>query len=40
MRQIGLLNDGRIGMVGTIAAYNTVYERWAIFALNLLGDPR
>ena len=38
MRQIGLLNDSRIGMVGT-TGYNTVYERWAIFALNLLGDP-
>ncbi|AEJ02762.1 hypothetical protein Nit79A3_3017 [Nitrosomonas sp. Is79A3] len=38
VRQIGLLNDSRTGLVGT-TGFNPVYERWAIFALNLLGDP-
>jgi hypothetical protein len=38
VRHIGLLNDSRMGLVGS-TGYNTVYERWAIFTLNLLGDP-
>ncbi|MEP7306665.1 MAG: C25 family cysteine peptidase [Acidobacteriota bacterium] len=38
VRQLGLLNDSRLGLVGG-TGYNTVYERWAIFALNLIGDP-
>lgn len=35
---LGLLNDSRCGLLGA-TGYQTVYERWAIFALNLMGDP-
>jgi hypothetical protein len=37
-RHLGLLNDSRVGLYGTTGA-NTVYDRWAVFALNLTGDP-
>lgn len=35
---LGLLNDSRCSLLGA-TGYQTVYERWAIFALNLMGDP-
>ena len=38
VRQLGLLNDSRLGLLGA-TGYNTVYDRWAIFSLNLMGDP-
>lgn len=37
-RHLGLLNDSRLGVYGTTGAW-TGYDRWAIFTLNLLGDP-
>jgi hypothetical protein len=37
-RHLGLLNDSRIGVYGTTGAW-TGYDRWAVFTLNLLGDP-
>ncbi len=37
-RHLGLLNDSRIAVFGTTGAWQG-YERWAIFTLNLLGDP-
>jgi hypothetical protein len=37
-RHLGLLNDSRISVYGTTGYYSG-YERWAIFTLNLLGDP-
>ncbi len=37
-RHLGLLNDSRLGVYGTTGFW-TGYDRWAIFALNLLGDP-
>jgi hypothetical protein len=37
-RHLGLLNDSRIDVFGTTGSWEG-YERWAIFTLNLLGDP-
>jgi hypothetical protein len=37
-RHLGLLNDSRVHVYGT-TGYMHGYERWAILALNLLGDP-
>ena len=37
-RHLGLLNDSRIGVYGS-SGYWSGYDRWAIFTLNLLGDP-
>jgi hypothetical protein len=37
-RHLGLLNDSRVDVYGTSGAWSG-YERWAIFTLNLLGDP-
>ncbi len=37
-RHLGLLNDSRVSVFGT-TGYWQGYERWAIFTLNLLGDP-
>jgi hypothetical protein len=37
-RHLGLLNDSRIGVYGT-TGYWRGYDRWAVFTLNLLGDP-
>lgn len=37
-RHLGLLNDSRIGVYGTTGFW-TGYDRWAVFTLNLLGDP-
>ena len=37
-RHLGLLNDSRVNVFGT-TGYWQGYERWAIFTLNLLGDP-
>lgn len=37
-RHLGLLNDSRIGVYGTTGAW-AGYDRWAVFTLNLLGDP-
>ncbi|HST49454.1 C25 family cysteine peptidase [Jatrophihabitans sp.] len=37
-RHLGLLNDSRVTVFGT-TGYWAGYERWAIFTLNLLGDP-
>jgi hypothetical protein len=37
-RHLGLLNDSRIGVYGTTGSWNG-YDRWAVFTLNLLGDP-
>jgi hypothetical protein len=37
-RHLGLLNDSRIGVYGTTGFWHG-YDRWAVFTLNLLGDP-
>lgn len=37
-RHLGLLNDSRVNVFGTTGFWQG-YERWAIFTLNLLGDP-
>jgi hypothetical protein len=37
-RNLGLLNDSRLSVVGTIPGAFP-YERWQLFTLNLLGDP-
>ena len=37
-RHLGLLNDSRISVYGTTGNWRG-YDRWAIFTLNLLGDP-
>lgn len=37
-RHLGLLNDRRLTVLGT-TGYWSGYEHWAMFTLNLLGDP-
>ena len=37
-RHLGLLNDSRVALYGT-TGFNTLYDRWAVFSLNLIGDP-
>jgi hypothetical protein len=37
-RHLGLLNDSRVALYGT-TGWNTIYDRWVVFALNLVGDP-
>ncbi len=37
-RHLGLLNDSKCSVYGT-TGFRTGYDRWVIFALNLLGDP-
>lgn len=37
-RHLGLLNDSRCSVVGSTGARQG-YDHWAVFALNLLGDP-
>jgi hypothetical protein len=36
---IGLLHDRRLAMLGAGTGFWPVYNRWSIFALNLIGDP-
>jgi hypothetical protein len=37
-RHLGLLNDSRTAVFGT-TGYWAGYDRWAVYTLNLLGDP-
>ncbi|KAM0323869.1 hypothetical protein ACHAQA_008450 [Verticillium albo-atrum] len=39
VRNLGLLNDSRLAVYGTTGGTPDAYDRWAIFTLNLLGDP-
>lgn len=36
---LGLLNDTRVGMVNEWTGFYRLYNKWAIFTLNLMGDP-
>lgn len=38
-RHIGLANDSRAGMVNESTGFYRLYNKWAIFTLNLMGDP-
>lgn len=38
-RHLGLLNDIRTGMVNEATGFFRLYNKWAIFTLNLMGDP-
>ena len=38
-RHLGLLADTRVGMVNAWTGYYKLYNKWVIFALNLMGDP-
>jgi len=38
-RHLGLLNDSRVGMVNESTGFYRLYTKWAIFTLNLMGDP-
>lgn len=38
-RHLGLLNDIRVGMVNEWTGFYRLYNKWAIFTLNLMGDP-
>lgn len=38
-RHIGLANDTRVGMVNESTGFYRLYNKWAIFTLNLMGDP-
>jgi hypothetical protein len=38
-RHLGVLNDTRCGMVNEPTGFWRLYNKWAIFTLNLMGDP-
>ena len=38
-RHLGLLNDTRCSMVNEATGFWRLYNKWAIFSLNLMGDP-
>ncbi len=38
-RHLGLLNDTRCSMVNEATGFWKLYNKWAIFSLNLMGDP-
>ena len=38
-RHFGLLNDVRTSMVNESTGFYRLYNKWAIFTLNLMGDP-
>jgi len=38
-RHLGLVADSRCAALGISTGYHKLYTKWAIFALNLIGDP-